>query len=193
MSGNFVFLEACKWRKSELVKFIIDNYKDEINIVDILNHDDYYSNIFVHICNVGNLDVIKIILDNFADKINKHIVNIGFIYACFNNKLRVSKYLFKNLNNIIDITYKYNAAFRGACEKGYLDIVKWLWKKGENKDGTNKINISISEYILYRIGYINVNNEHGFISACNNKHYEVIKYLWEVGKNADGSHKLGKY
>ena len=56
-----------------------------------------------------------------------------------------------------------NKCFSWCCEMGYLDVVKWLWRVGE--DGID----------------IHTRNENVFRLSCLYGHLNVVKWLWEVG------------
>ncbi len=71
---------------------------------------------------------------------------------------------FYNDNPFIDISTDGECAFCYACEKGYLEVAKWLLEI--------KPNINIS-----------TNYNYAFCHACMNGHLDVVKWILEVEPN----------
>ena len=74
------------------------------------------------------------------------------------NKLR--EYYEKHKEHI-DIHWNNEECFRNACETGFLECAKWLYKEAPN------INISVS-------------SEYPFRYACLNGHLNIAKWLLSV-------------
>jgi hypothetical protein len=67
----------------------------------------------------------------------------------------------------INISANDEDPFRHACEKGHLELAKWLLQISKERE--KDIDISI-------------HNELNFHQACNNGHLEVAQWLFQVSK-----------
>jgi hypothetical protein len=82
----------------------------------------------------------------------------------------------------IDIHMNKEEAFRSACEKGYLGIVKYLIEKCESSTSKYFPPIDIHTY-----------NEDAFVGACAKGSLCVVKYLAELYMfNTKLGHNYGK-
>jgi len=114
----------------------------------------------------------------------------NFVSACTNNNLLVAKYLYQKYK--INIHAYNECAFRWSCEKGHLEIAKWLHLLGNKKGFSNKDHWkkTLAKW-LYPLGNeinppINIHHEDAFICACKNGHLEIAKWLYILG-NETGS------
>ena len=124
--------------------------------------------IFYYGCQYGLLDNIIIILnDQNSHIINNLDINLGFKYACVNNKLITAMYLFNYAEKYginLDISYQYEYVIREVIEQDYYNVAEWLLSKFDN------INLSV------------LNNNCIFLAYKNNN-LEMIKLLVEYYPN----------
>ena len=153
---NFIFIYVCMNGHLQIVKYLLENYSNKINIADKENGT------FIDACGRGQILVVKYLLDNYGDLINiADILNDILLSACSCNNILVVKYLLENYYGSINIADNLNMAFTVACSNNSIDIVKYLCE-----EHINKINIAYDSNMA-------------FIIAYRWMHIEIVKYLCE--------------
>ena len=84
--------------------------------------------------------------------------------ACMEGDIEICKWIYQNENkyNINTTNMNLRTPFNVSCCKGYLDIVKWLYKIGADVEKKDKNLIS------------------PLLSAISEGHVEVVKFLYEI-------------
>jgi ankyrin repeat protein len=87
--GNTILYYSCINNHVDLVRYLICDYKANINF-----HDESNKSLLMTMCAIGNLEIVKLLIDNGCD-INKYD-NDGWtalFYACLNNKIKIIMFL----------------------------------------------------------------------------------------------------
>ena len=83
------------------------------------------------------------------------------MYACFNNNLKVIKYLVEEvLINTSVVNLKNDNAFMAACKGNNKDVLKYL-----------------VDTVSTDFNNVNICGSNGLVHACHNNNLDVIKYL----------------
>jgi len=184
---------------SERLKFIIENFRNYLNVSSILINELIKTN--------NNVLLETILRYNIKFFDNEIIINLLF---CYKNKTPISDY---KLNDYLDMDkYKvplksndenidsHNSSFYlfNACKIGNEGMVKYLIEHGVNKTIKDKIGRSIlflacesgnKHLVKYLVNLgIDVNTQcnkgsTALFNACNKGHEKVVKYL--VNEGAD--------
>jgi hypothetical protein len=137
----------------------------------------YYPNIlfdhrklFVSCCYHGHIDMAKLLLDKypFIDIHRRDNNNLSCeqeeYYIEKNNKACTHKYDYPDDPYASKLPTDVNKLFRECCQRGQLEIVKWLAK------------LMVIENKIY---------ECAFVDSCKNGELDVAKWLLDVSENVD--------
>lgn len=169
--GN-IFCMACYMGYLEYAKYLYGNY----TIFVRCNNDAA----FIGSCVNGHLDIAKWLVGlNNCIKINT-CSQFNEIEARFQyREMELSDFINTTRMNSRDIYFsllsiKLNA-FARCCQRGHLDVAKWLIQMSDSND-ENKIDI-------------HSDNEAAFRWSCKNGYMNVAKWLVELGES-DGQHRI---
>lgn len=126
------FEKACKSGNIDLVYFIIEHYKKNLNLE--WNWVKLGETAFKNACSSGNFDIIDLIIDNtptcyesFECDCGRNC-NIdfyeGMIGASSSNQIQVVYYMIENGAR------NWTKCLNAACSGGHIEIVKFMIKKG---------------------------------------------------------------
>jgi hypothetical protein len=88
-----------------------------------------------------------------------------FLQNCFNGNIKYAQRLYYDSSINISIQDK-ELAYSVACEKGHLNIIKWLYKTKPHD----------SSYLMYNYNH----DELAFIMSCQNGYLDIIKWLYKM-------------
>jgi hypothetical protein len=106
LNWNYGLLDACFWRRIEIVKLMIEN-----------GADDWNSGL-CWACSGGNMEIVKLMMKNGADDWNK-----GLKRACKGGNIEIVKLMIKNG------AYNWNKGLKVARLWGHKDIVQLMIEK----------------------------------------------------------------
>ncbi len=167
---DFLCNQAINTGNVEMVRYF------ESNGFDVIHNENVLFNASKH----GHLQLVKYLVENGA---NVHTENDeALIYAVQENKLEIVKYLVEV--GKMDIHNGYMVYI--AASNGYLDILKYLVKKGANfryEDEAPLIRAAayghneIVEYLLSIGSDVHAKNDQALYNANANKHMDVVATL----------------
>ena len=164
-----------------IVKYLIQ--KQQFNILHLLECSSFS----------GNLSLVQYLIQTYEKEITKEEEKTAFILSCSKGQLPVVQYFVEtrkiNINTKIGDNH---TPIEIACEKGFLELFKYLYEKGAKKDDKELLFKSCEYQQLAIIKYLieeqkispELRNENGqtlLLSACEYSHYDIIKYLCEHG------------
>jgi len=148
-------------------------------------------------CIRGHLELVKYLLTTKELGLNADInseKDAAFRIACQKGHLDIIKYLLTSpeLVKHSNISAKDNEGLQWAACHGHFEVVKYLMTSRDLKEhakiGNNYCNaltmtcssghINILDYFLNQEKIdIHIFNDSAFVSACNNKQYDLLEYL----------------
>ena len=153
-------------RDTLIANDLIDLFKFKFD--DLVTDDTRFVVLF------GSLKIFQYLWETIGEE---HMMNKMFYYLR-DNKLNILKYIFSVIlkDNIEKTKYYlrgegfrtyniYNAMFRGACEDGDLELVKWLWEFGLKYD-IDKPNLHIDDEDLFTL-------------AVKSENKELVQWIWD--------------
>lgn len=147
------FISCAIEDKCEIIETIINE-----NYIDVKYCDENNTNGLMIACKLNeNLEVIQY-LSNFIDvnDIN-YFGETCFLYSCFNNSVKVVKYLVETLK--ADICHDNGILL--ACQYNTnINIINYL-----------------HQYLKFNLNSVNVDGENCFLKACYENNLNVIQYL----------------
>lgn len=146
----------------------------------------------IYACQIGDVEKINVFLE--VIQFTNSIRNTALIAAIVNNELDVVKVLIEGDDNGIpyaDIHHNDNYPLRAASLKGYIDIIKYLVKKGArsykavlwacDNGQLAVVKLLIGKYKFHKNENLNVAiikaEEHGFVQIV--KYLKSRKSLWK--------------
>ncbi len=114
------------------------------------------------------------------------VTDTDLVYACTYNYLDIAQLIYSRINIRDEVI---NLAFQIACQKGYLNIARWLYS-------LNRVKLSLKEntglfYYTWKIGHINlaywlhslgnINDQELFFIAFRNANLGFLKLLYSSG------------
>lgn len=151
-------------------------------------HYSTLNDYFVTACREGDLDEVKRINAKFKPKLKSKNKFIQIAQSIITK--------IKNNNVYLDVHHYDDRCLRYACEKGHLEVVRYLLTSDELVE---KCNINVENDYPFRIACmhghfelvkylctsseftqhsnIHANNEHGICAAYENNHMDIIKFL----------------
>jgi hypothetical protein len=110
--------------------------------------------------NNNNVEVLNLLYND--ERILKHTL-YNYYFNIFQSEGNLHGMIFLlNSNNFVPMIGNYLQALNFACEKGYLDVVKFIIKKKE-------VDITFGSNSFIYI-------------ACINKHMDIVHLLWKQNK-----------
>jgi len=208
-----IFKEICIASELYVAEFFINNF---IEVHKYINSKD--CDIITDCCRYGNIDIIDLLISSVAD-IN--IPNIGLLLnICFvENKLEllktiIDKYSYSEFTNKIydndfdtdidididnDQIYTAYMGFGTACNKGYLEIAKWLYAIVPDinllyneqiyfKCAIESGHKELTEWLYDKESNFTMTNDI-FLSVCDNCELEMIDWVLDKKMDIDISYK----
>ena len=129
----------------------------------------YFYNLMSHQPIIKQWLIIKKKQKNMYEKLS---IDGIFLEICINNFLSYGMFIIKEEKNKINIHIFNEQAFKWSCEKGHIEINRWLIQLGESGDYGKKINI-------------HSNHEHAFRLSCFNGHIEIAQWLIQLGESGN--------
>jgi hypothetical protein len=116
-NDNYIFYTACKYKRTEIVKFLIS-----IETIDITAHNNCA---FYYACVNNDFELINFFL--LLKPINEIFTDCNSIFGdvCASGLCEMAQYLIK-LNSNIDITSNNHYAFTNACNNNHWQVVCYL-------------------------------------------------------------------
>jgi len=179
-----------------IVSFILNN----IPSIFFTIHDKFFL-----ACRENNIELINIFIDILSSQISLSLfinthdflfrLSEEFNHAALNNKLDVMR-IIRNFNQ--NITIKYNDIIQNSCQKGYVDIIRFLYDINRDIDFSFKDQkffhtaceygfLDIVEFILdvrNDIDIFNCKNK-AIKDACINNHSNVLQFLFQKANESD--------
>lgn len=193
---------------TELELFAINNQIDQIKLLDINDIEEEQCNkIFTRACENGNLQIIKFI-NPYCDKkifnhgimaclYFKHKKSASYIFynlidyindiENFTTYIYYYYQLFFDLNNFDAIEFLLSAIPKFTCD--YCSKTDGLYPcsllVGIRKNSYESVKLFLDFLIVNNDYYhldlvLNLENNHGFYTACKNNYLEIAKYLCEI-------------
>jgi len=160
---------------SDNIKSFIEKYKDE-SIMQTFNSAIFY----------GHLDVVKYLYKKYTVDIT-HNDHSALRKAVKNNQLDIIKYFIEDLN-----ADKSVALFSSARSLNCVDVLKYMIEATDNLDTYCRIkvlheailgnNLEGVKYLIEQYGKYFFSKHKALNLAFNNKHFEIVKYLFELGE-----------
>lgn len=156
----------CYVQNPEEFKKYYESNKMDDNSFDL---DNMCLDVLKIVCEKGNFDILCWLTDQITNnKFNApiyHNIGNGFLICCKNSHLKLAKYSYDNVSNLIEKSF-YESALQGCKD---IDIFKWLFDI-----------IDINENKLIRV----------FAFQCENGHDDIVKYLYNTKVNSIGINKF---
>ena len=158
--------------------------------------------------NESDLETVKYIVSNqeqiYGDVASEYALN----YACENGKLEIIKYLLDKVKEDIGYIDKYTVQL--ASMEGHLDVVMYLCEADVIDIHPDEFNYTFQwaaqwaarngnlEVVKYLHSYLQSKGAHIHTStaiywASIKHHYEIVKFLLEIGANKSDVMCLDKY
>jgi len=148
ITDKFTFLISPYDLRTKFNQLCLYTSNDNFDIIPLI-YKDYCSelkltNLFCKTaCEIGNLQLLK-----WLENKGLPIYNSENLYlSCINNQLEIAKYLYEKEK--IDFNLEEYSTFSIVCEKGYLEMAKWIYS-------INKINIREKKGICLSLSYSNL-------------------------------------
>lgn len=156
---KYLFAKLCESGKFDIAKWLYDNYKINIHVLD-----DYA---FRWSIINGHFKISKW-LYYLDEKINISLYNnYPFSVACGSGYLEMAKWIYSIKNEILLNDIK-NYYFNIACINGQLNIAKWIYSITKNK--LNELNDSLNKKFIKTL----------FIDICEIGYFDMVVWLYDT-------------